>query len=85
MLGREREYYLNVIILCMTLIIGRSLKLKHQEDTKQEVLFHLLHWELKGQHSTDPLIERLYGDLLIEEKATAYIKGRELKVQRHPL
>ena len=58
-LGREKEYYTNIIILVLTIILTRLLRQKHEISIEKNVVFHLLNWEFKGQHSTDAFYDRL--------------------------
>jgi hypothetical protein len=58
-LGREKEYYINIIILVLTLILTRLLRQKPEITIEKNVVFHLLNWEFKGQHSTDAFYDRL--------------------------
>ena len=54
-LGREKEYYTNVIVLILTLILTRMAREKNQEGEEGDRLkmFHLINWEVRGQHSTN--------------------------------
>ena len=54
-LGREKEYYTNVIVLILTLILTRMAREKNQEEEEADRLkmFHLINWEVRGQHSTN--------------------------------
>jgi hypothetical protein len=53
MLGRERDYYINLIVLFVTIILLRVIHKKHEIEMERTALFHFVHWELKGQHSTN--------------------------------
>ena len=54
-LGREKEYYTNVIVLVLTLVLTRLTREKHKEEGEVDRLkmFHLVNWEVRGQHSTN--------------------------------
>jgi hypothetical protein len=43
-LGRQRDYYINLILLTLTLILTRLLSEKHSKAIEKGVLFHLLNW-----------------------------------------
>lgn len=75
-MGRERDFYTNVIILLLTLIFVRLLGQMHQKEAEKEVIFHLINWELKGTHSTDAFYARLEDDLVVPGKIQGFIEGR---------
>ena len=39
------------------------------------MLFHLLNWELKGQHSTDAFYDKLEEDMLHKAKIVKFLEG----------
>lgn len=43
-LGRQKDYYLNVSILVLTLIEAKLLWQKYSKKVERSELFHLLHW-----------------------------------------
>ena len=43
-LGREKEYYTNVIVLVLTLVLTRLVREKYQEEVDRLKMFHLVNW-----------------------------------------
>ena len=56
-LGRQKDYYLNISILVLTLIETKILWQKYSKKVERSELFHLLHWEIKGSHSTNVVFQ----------------------------
>lgn len=44
MLGKEKNYYINIVILFMMVVILKILKRKYETMLDKIVLFHFLHW-----------------------------------------
>ena len=66
---------MNVIILVLTLMLTRLLRQKHELSIEKNMLFHLLNWELKGQHSTDAFYDKLEEDMLHKAKIVKFLEG----------
>lgn len=47
---------------------------------EKPVLFHFIHWEVKGQHSTDTLYQTLIEDILKVEKLELYARRNPIIV-----
>ena len=43
-LGKDREYYINIIILVLTIIQTRMLRKKYNNQIEKTVVFHQCHW-----------------------------------------
>ena len=72
-LGRDKEYYLNVIILVVNIVLTRCLGEKYEREVDRYGLFHLVHWEIKGKHSTNSFYEKVVKDLVNEGKMNQFI------------
>jgi hypothetical protein len=78
MMGREREYYTNLTILLLSLVMLRLIHANYGVTLERTVLFHFLHWELKGQHSTDLFYSSLSSDVLRSEGVDQFVQGEPL-------
>ena len=43
-MGREREYFTNLIVLLLSVVLLRLLHVKHGGINEEAVVFHLIHW-----------------------------------------
>ena len=77
-MGREREYFTNLTVLLLTLVILRLINNKYESITQPDVLFHMIHWELKGQHSTNHFYDSLCSDNLNKQSIRPFIQGQSL-------
>lgn len=59
MLNRQRDYYINIIILFIMIITVKANSKKHDINLEKQAIFHFIHWQLKGQHSTNQFYNNL--------------------------
>lgn len=81
LLSRDKEFYINVIVLFLSIILARLLAKRHLVDIDRQVLFHLLHWEIKGQHSTNSFLETVSKELLHGDCITRFLTGKSTPIQ----
>lgn len=62
------------------MILLRVLHKKHDVEMEKPVLFHFVHWEVKGQHSTDTFYQTLIEDVLKVDKFELYARRNPIIV-----